>query len=222
MRKMRLQVIILIMAVIVLLNIIFAKAVLLPVYYEKEQMNKKNDQLMADIEDLKKTEYKTEEEHKRSKSQILKDMIPEEPQIPLLYEFMDTTADETGVFLRGAYFPEQEFGNDPVNTRENSIHLSISGTYSNLMVFIQKIEADPRLLIINDINISRQQDAFTSKKEIADHVSNEMTSNIDSKSPEQREESGMKSEPAYKAEMQIYYYFLPDSGPEKSLTEHKL
>ena len=226
MRRMQLQVIILIMAVIVLLNIIFVKAVLLPLYYEKEQLNKNNNQLMADIENLKKTEYKIEEEHKRSQSQKLKTMIPEEPQISLLYEYIDTIADEAEVFLRGAYFPEQELGNDLVKPCENSIHLAISGTYSNLMVFIQKIEADPRLLIVNNISISKQQDAFTSKEEIPDSISNEMANSFDSnsvvilKSPEQQEESDIKNEPDYKAEMEINYYFLSDSGPEKSTMEH--
>lgn len=200
-----------ILALIILCGIVFAKMALFPIYNTKDSLENSNQQILINIEKLQKIELDRNQQNHNREDQNLTIIIPAEPQLSQLYKYIDQAAEESGVLLLGAYFTEQEKKADPNNYAKKTFNLTAQGSFNNLMLLIKAIEANPRLLIINSISLTKLAKAKSTEIN-NDKSEGQLDSIIKSTSNPQGQDMATpiteENTPTYKTEMQINYFYL--------------
>lgn len=220
MRKKQGQIILLAGSLFVLFNIVFWQAVALPFYEEKKQMESKIELLRIDIDKFKNagTIPPGNDQMEIINADI---MIPAEPGVAVIYEYIAQAADETGVILREACFPEQKNREDKSIPYQGDFSLCVTGAYSSLASFIEIIETNPRFLAIKDIKVSRYDGEGSPNKSSsvnADLIKEDglKTHELAEEYPERTVEDSMA--PLYRAELTINYFYLPGPIIEETIS----
>lgn len=213
------------LALIILCGIVFAKMALFPLYNTKDSLENSNKQILINIEKLKKIELDRSQQNYNKEDQNLTIMIPTEPQLSQLYKYIDQAAEESGVLLLGAYFTEQEKKADPNNYAKKTFNLTAQGSFNNLMLLIKAIEANPRLLVINSISLTRQMKLAKTKSPDINNDKSEvqLDSIIKSTSNPQGQDMAApiteENTTTYKTEMQINYFYLLEPELKLGISE---
>ena len=209
MRKKQWHIILLAGSLFVLFNLIFYETVIMPFSNEKKQMENHNEQLAADIGRLKNTGIIP---GNNSRREIINAdiMIPREPYVPVIYEYIAQAADETGVNLQEVCFPAPK-NPDSVPCQGNC-NLCVTGSYGSLTGLIEMIEAYPRCLIIKDIKLSKYENKMEkSKLQNADENSMEEDGPEASGWPDLPEGGGRGNVVLlYRAELLMSYFYMPE------------
>lgn len=219
MQSKRKEIKLLILALFILLGIAFVKLALFPLYNERDRLENDNSQILANIERLEKSKFDRKRENQNRRDQDLMIMIPMEPQLSQLFTDIDKVAEESKVFLLGAYFSDQERRDGQNNPVKKTLNISAQGSFSNLILLIKTLEANPRLLVIKKIIFTRQINELTEIESAGitnDEAVNRAGSYSESISriPDQHMVSTDDNKLTYKIEMQIDYFYLPEAEAE--------
>ena len=113
---------------------------------------------LKDIELQSKEKYlsnliELSEEFKKYEEQLafVDSVLPQEPSLPPLFHFLQKTATQSGLILKGTsstYLPSLE------DLKETTITLEMTGYYSSLKEFLSTIEKSARMIETESISFS--------------------------------------------------------------------
>lgn len=106
-------------------------------------------------------------EYEESLSKI-SNALPSDPSLPSLFNFLQTTAAQTGLVLEDINLSGMKKG----STKEIQVYLLLDGSYSALKDFLLALEKSARLIEVKDVSFSfpsKPQEPFSFKVNIKTH-----------------------------------------------------
>lgn len=88
-------------------------------------------------------------------------VLPESPDIPSLFSYIQKTASQSGLFLEDLGDYQITEAADIPRIKEIAFGLKVSGSYPALKTFVSVLEKSARFLEIKDISLTQAEDHFS-------------------------------------------------------------
>lgn len=148
-----------IIIILLLISLILGIFLILPKYEDLSFLKKKIREKQAELQS--KEEYfknlgEVAEELKNYQSQLSKidSALPDHPQLPALFDYLQKTASQSGLVLKGISVAFVTPGQKVGETRETPLTLVLSGSYSAFKNFLSTLEKSARLIETESISFA--------------------------------------------------------------------
>ena len=148
-----------VIVILLFVSLILGMLLILPKYEDLSFLRKKIQEKQAELQF--KEEYfqdlgEVAEELKKYQSQLSKidSVLPDDPQLPLLFDYLQKTASQSGLVLKGISVVSVAPGRPVTEIKETSLSLVLSGSYSAFKNFLLTLEKSARLIETESISFA--------------------------------------------------------------------
>lgn len=149
-----------IVIVFIALALIFGAVFVLPKYQELDllwQRIEKEEEELTKREEYVQYLRDTTEKLKNYQDQLAKidSALPLDPDLPALFDFIQKAASQSGLYLKSISHSAAEASSEIEETKESTVTLQLSGSYSSLKEFLSNyLEITSRLIETTSISFS--------------------------------------------------------------------
>ena len=148
-----------VIVILLFVSLILGMLLILPKYEDLSFLRKKIQEKQAELQF--KEEYfqdlgEVAEELKKYQSQLSKIdfVLPDDPQLPPLFDYLQKTASQSGLVLKGISVVSVAPGRPVTEIKETSLSLVLSGSYSAFKNFLLTLEKSARLIETESISFA--------------------------------------------------------------------